>query len=602
MSFLLIRWGEEVVASLPVSDELTIGRDPVSQLFLPDPKVSRNHACIYKTSGDKYSIQDMKSWNGTYLNGRKISKADIKEGDFIQIGDTILQFTHKTHSKSVITEYLARKAVFEQPRTSESKVFIRAAEILRKARVLEGYAGALIEVVESAISGTSAWAVLFGSQKKRITFKREKGNLIRLFSDPPFVDDYVKKLVESGQAVSMVKGDTNESLAIGIVPIEEMGAAAGYIIAARQKKEISSQELELLNAIGYFSGLCLSRIKERDELLAELRFRPRSITVESLVGSSRAIQCIREQIIKFAPQRTPVMIAGDTGVGKELVARALHAHAPWRNKPFVVFNCASVPETLAESELFGHEKGAFTGAIEPRKGRFEAAHMGTLFLDEVGEMSLELQAKILRAIETGEVQRVGSSELMHVNTRVITATNRDLRKEVKEGRFREDLFFRINVLEIHILPLREHPEDIEDLYKHFIEMLCPGNMSDCCITSQPTLDAMRSYPWPGNVRELRNIIERACVLCETNEEFDQMLRDYALGKTAFEPEVGELTLPEKVASTERLEILKVLRKCSGNKSKSASILGITRQTLDRKLEQYVLTDMVNLLKKKGEQS
>lgn len=601
MSFLLIRWEEDVIASLPISEEIIIGRDPSCQFFLPDPKVSRRHARIYKAEDNKYVLCDLNSWNGTYLNGRKISKAELKEGDFIQIGDTTLEFTKKSRAKSVITEVLAKKRVFEHPRSSEFGVFIAAAGSLKKAQNLESWAGALIDSVELALSGTSAWVTLFGSSKKRITYKREGGNLMKLFTDPLILDDYIKKLTESGQALSLVKGDMKENLSIAIAPIEEFGATVGYLTAARQRNEISSFELEVLNAMGYFAGLCLTKLKEKDELLAELQFRPSMISVNSLVGQSSAIKQIREKVVKFASQRTPVLITGKTGVGKELVARALHAHAQWRNKPFVVFNCASVPETLAESELFGHEKGAFTDAIESRVGRFEAAHEGTLFLDEIGEMDISLQAKILRAIETGEIQRVGSSDVINVNTRVIAASNRDLTKEVQAGRFREDLFYRIHVLEINIPPLQERTEDIESLAQHFFEMFGPL-ICDALPVSKVTIDAMRSYPWPGNVRELRNLIERACVLCETRQDFDLMLRDYCFGRATIETEAGELTLTEKVASTEKLEILKTLRKCSGNKSETAKMLGITRQTLDRKIEQYELNDFIELLKRKGELS
>lgn len=595
MSFLLIRWGEEVITSFPIGEELIIGRDSLCQLFLPDPKVSRKHARIYKSDSDRYILCDLNSWNGTYLNGRKISQAELKEGDFIQIGDTILEFTKKPRSKSIITEILAKKMPLEQQRLSEFGIFISAAASLRKVRNLESWASALIDSIESALSETSAWVTLFGSSKKRITYKREGKNLMKLFTEPLILDDYVKRLAESGQSVSLVK----EDFSIAIAPIDEFGATVGYLTAVRQKKEFSSSELEFLNALGYFAGLSLISQKEMDELLAELQFRPSLISVNSIVGKSNAIKQIREKVLKFASQRAPVLITGKTGVGKELVARALHAHAPWRNKPFVVFNCASVPETLVESELFGHEKGAFTDALDARIGRFEAAHNGTLFLDEIGEMDIAIQAKILRAIETGEIQRVGSSETINVNVRVIAATNRDLAKEVKEGRFREDLFYRIHVLEINIPPLQERPEDIEPLAQYFYEMFCP-HISETLPLSKVTLDAMRSYPWPGNVRELRNLIERACVLCETKQEFDLMIRDYCLGRTTIEHDLGNMTLVDKLANTERLEILKALRKCGGNKSETARILGITRQTLDKKINQYELKDFIELLKNKGE--
>lgn len=314
-------------------------------------------------------------------------------------------------------------------------------------------------------------------------------------------------------------------------------------------------------------------------------------SMPGIIGRSSAIAHMQEIIDTVAPTEAIVLISGESGTGKELVARALHAHSSRADKIFVTVNCAALAENLLESELFGHEKGSFTGAERRREGRFAQAHGGTLFLDEVGEMPLSVQAKLLRALQQGEVQRVGSDTQLTVDVRVLAATNRDLRQEVAQKRFREDLFFRLNVISVDVPPLRERAEDIPLLAAHFLEGFASRNRKVVRGFSPQALDTMLRYSWPGNVRELENAVERAVILCHgdliTGRELPSMLsRAVQEDVRPAEPDASLAGLP--LDAVERRAIEETLRQAGDNKSEAARRLGITRATLHNKLRKYGL--------------
>jgi len=302
------------------------------------------------------------------------------------------------------------------------------------------------------------------------------------------------------------------------------------------------------------------------------------------VGSSSAMRALLEMIGKVARSTLPVLVTGETGTGKELVARSVH-EASGRG-PFVPVNCAALPEHLLESELFGHERGAFTGADKVKTGLFEEAQGGTLFLDEVGELPAPLQPKLLRALEEGEIRRVGATRPIHVDVRLVAATNRDLEEEVAAGRFREDLFWRLNGLALHVPPLRERPADIPALVEHYLARFAADRLGAARMTPE-ALTLLASYPWPGNVRELRSVVERATTLAAGGPVGVDVLPDRVrhgglLRATIQEAANRQLSLAE----VERAYILEILRIAGGNKSRAAEILGLDRKTLYRKLLEY----------------
>jgi len=330
---------------------------------------------------------------------------------------------------------------------------------------------------------------------------------------------------------------------------------------------------------------------------------------ESIVGDSPAMQEVYKTIGQIAGKEVNVLITGESGTGKELVARAIYNHSLRNTRPFLSINCAAIPESLLESELFGHERGAYTGAEHRRIGRFEQAHTGTIFLDEIGDMPIHVQAKILRFIQEGEIQRLGGSETIRVDVRLLAATNKNLQSGVKEGWFREDLYYRLNVVTIHLPPLRERREDIPHLVAYFLSRFTRDLHKEALGISQEAMETLTNYWWPGNIRELENAIKRAMVICKGNEILPEHLPEQLLDaagtrerageelENALEPLLDRLfeLIIKAAKENPGLDIISMLEKgmierairlTCGNKVQAASMLGINRNTLRNKMERY----------------
>jgi two-component system response regulator AtoC len=327
-------------------------------------------------------------------------------------------------------------------------------------------------------------------------------------------------------------------------------------------------------------ALSLTRLKEENHYLRE-----ETEGEKTLLGSSAAIQQVSHIIKQIAGEKVTVLIAGETGTGKEVVAKAIHASSNRKQGLFVAVNCAAIPHEMLESELFGHEKGAFTGAIKDRIGKFELAHEGTLFLDEITEMPISLQAKLLRALQESVIEKLGGNRPIAVDIRVVAATNRDPQQAVKDGLLREDLFYRLNVFRIDLPPLRNRIEDISALCLHFLKK------RGCQIDAE-AIKALQAYAWPGNVRELENVIERASIVCigkniQCNDlpyDIQQPVLATALKTDASSAEI--LSIPQATAALEKAMISKALTKTDGNKSKAAKILEISERSLWYKVAHY----------------
>jgi Nif-specific regulatory protein len=374
-----------------------------------------------------------------------------------------------------------------------------------------------------------------------------------------------------------------------------------HLYTTRYERIPDGDDLEFTLAVADTVAVALHNLTRRQELaenLSQIRDENRQLRerlgVESeIIGSSMLMRRVQDEIARSAPSHATVLIHGESGVGKELVAQALHYSSPRHKGPFVCLNCAALSETLLESELFGHERGAFTGAQARKIGKFESAHHGTLMLDEIGEMSPNIQAKFLRVLEGHPFERVGGSEPLKVDVRVIAATNRDLEKEVAENRFRRDLYFRLHVLEIFVPPLRKRPEDIVELAHFFLERYCRETGRKLLGYTPQALEQMRRYRWPGNVRELKNVVERAVVLAQ-GELVD--LQDLTLSKlptsgdAVERPAASASFVPCSLDELERRHILATLKATRGNKSQAAQLLGIERSTLDRKIRRYNLAE------------
>lgn len=372
----------------------------------------------------------------------------------------------------------------------------------------------------------------------------------------------------------------------GTIPtaVEAMKAGAfDYILKPFRLQQV----MPVLDRAMQLRRLRLENIRLR-EIVKELTFQsPRY----HIVGSSPSIHRVIQMIQKVAPTDATVLVRGPSGTGKELVARAIHGNSSRRDKPLVTINCATLQESLLESELFGHEKGAFTGADKPKAGLFEAAEGGTMFIDEVAEMAPSLQAKLLRVLEDGHYRRVGSTQERHADVRVVAATNKPLEDEVKAGRFREDLFFRLNVIALNLPALKERREDIPTLINHFLHTRQIGKVPFS--VDPQALSVLCGYDWPGNIRELANVMERAQILAEGNVITVDDLPENLIQVSKPTPTslvASPVASPDDLEVVERKHVEEVLRRCGNNKVQASRALGISRRTLYRLIEKYGLID------------
>jgi Nif-specific regulatory protein len=379
------------------------------------------------------------------------------------------------------------------------------------------------------------------------------------------------------------------------VPIKLEGKTIGALSVDRQTEATNdfTSHIRLLNIISTMiaQAVKLNNLVEserrqlRDENIRLRQELKKRFNIQNMVGQSNAMQQVYQLIEQVADSNATVLIRGESGTGKDLVAHAIHYNSPRAEKPFIKVNCTALPETLLESELFGHEKGAFTGAIERKIGRFERAHGGTIFLDEIGDFPVNLQVKLLRVIQFKEFERLGGIETIKTNVRIIVATNKNLEQQIKEGIFREDLYYRVNVFPIYLPPLRERKDDIMQLADHFLEKYAAENKKNINRISTPAIEMLTSYHWPGNIRELENCIERAVLLCD-----DEVIRSEhlppSLQMIKKTQQVAGQSLVEIIANKEKELIVDALKKSGGQQRKAAKELGLTERILGYKIKRY----------------
>lgn len=387
--------------------------------------------------------------------------------------------------------------------------------------------------------------------------------------------------------ISLMKKARQLDPQLAVVVMTAFGAIETAVSAMRQgaadylTKPLNLEELQIsvertleARRLQSEAGQLRHRLAERDR-------------IESIVGSSPPMLKVFETVMQIAPSRASVLVTGESGTGKELIAAAIHQHSPRASRPFIKLHCAALAESLLESELFGHEKGSFTGAAGRRDGRFQQADGGTLFLDEIGEISPAIQVKLLRFLQERELERVGGNETIKVDVRIIAATNRNLAEEVRAGRFREDLFYRLNVVSVEMPPLRARSSDIPLLAMRFLNRYAAENGKTISGFSTDVLSCLSHYSWPGNVRELENVIERAAVLCRSGELELKDLPESISKAGAVQQEDGLPTIPgAKLSDVERYMILKTLEYTGGSTSRAAEILGISARTIQYRLHDY----------------
>jgi transcriptional regulator with GAF, ATPase, and Fis domain len=431
--------------------------------------------------------------------------------------------------------------------------------------------------------------------RKSVETKYREARTLRLPDHPA-----VTELLDEGQTLRLEDSRTSplsrylfsqvikgKSALIAPITVKEKVLGIVALVWVNETTKFSEYDVQVLNGISSQIAIAL----EKDRLAAEVIRLKRELNDaragERIIGSSAKMRRAIEMALSVADSATTVLLQGESGTGKELIASLIQFNSRRASRPFVKINCGAIPQALLETELFGHERGAFTDARSRRIGRFEEANGGTLFLDEIGEMSLAAQVSLLRVLQDGEFTRVGGNEVIKTDVRVIAATNKDLEKEIEEGRFRRDLFYRLNVYPIVLPPLRERPEDIEQLVAYFVERFQQKSGKRVTGVSDQALQALQAYPWPGNVRELENCVERSVIVASgrmvTENDWPETVRAHSV------PDQNtyiQLTVPMMMDDVEKIMINQTLLFTNGDKAKAARLLGIGRKTLYRKLEQY----------------
>ncbi|MFN5198081.1 MAG: sigma 54-interacting transcriptional regulator [Planctomyces sp.] len=629
----------------------TIGRSTTNRLVLQDEGASRNHCEVFFADSE-WKLRDLKSRNGTQLNGRKVNADEpLAPGDVISIGACRLAFCHSldelavARPRNLVDNDNATLPGRDTPPPSILHSAARpqfagsASQLTAYASVLSrlyqlgldlGSAGTRSELADVVLASLEretvamivAVLVFMPDQSAAADSSTSDLKLLgyRSRSDLPYrrvSDNLSRKVLESGEAILArdVADDRQlsmfdslgemKALSVICAPIRAAEHTLGliHLYSGNPENPLDRGDLDFCLAVAGQMAVALRNLQQRETLAKGLaRARSANDLLRSqlpgaggLVGQTPSMVNLREQIALIAETDAIVLIRGESGCGKELIARSIHDRSSRRDGPFVCLNCAALNESLLESELFGHEKGAFTGASDRRIGRFEQADGGTLFLDEVGEMSGSIQAKFLRILEGHPFERIGGRRPVQVNVRVLAATNRDLEAAVADGSFRSDLYFRLQVAEITAPPLRDRKADIPLLAAEFLQRCVLKTGRRITGFTDEALLRLQEHAWKGNVRELQNTIERTVILCrnEIIREVDLQLSPLARRHPPDTPPAsdspaafssGDAWQQLSLADVERAHILKTLEHTGGNKSRAAQILGIERSTLDRRLK------------------
>ena len=602
--------------------KVCIGRDSANHLWVTDPALSRRHCELFRDR-EGFTIRDLDSHNGTLVNGMPVTEERLRHLDQISVGDSVLVLL--LHEEAIDP----RRNIVQLTETVEPG---REPFVLRQEDALYLHPQGVLAVLPQTarmtrdLNALLKIAIGIGSIRDRDSLEwqllgmifdvvpAERAAVLRF---DPGTDDFssavawdrlrgpghpvrvsrtvVRRVLreKAGLLVTDVKTDQSLEMVDSLdelqiksllcVPLILSGNVIGIIYLDSQNPGESFDEnhLQVMTAVASLAALALDNVRTLEELQDENRLLRSEINLENnMVGGSAGMRQIYDRIRRVAPTDSTVLILGESGTGKELAARAVHGNSARAERPFVAINCAALTETLLESELFGHEKGAFTGAIAQKKGKIELAEGGTLFLDEISEMAPSLQAKLLRVLQEREFERVGGSRALKVNIRVIAATNRDLLEAIKSGTFRNDLYHRLNVVVLNMPPLRERREDILALAEHFIVKIGKKSGTRRKPLSAEARDCLLNYEWPGNVRELENAIERALVLGATDTILAEDLPESLLESTA--PSASDdANYYGGVKESKRRMILQALDQAKGNYVDAAKALGLHPNSLLR---------------------
>ncbi len=619
-------------------EEVLFGRESSSRISLADLSTSRRH-CRIQREADDFVLTDLESFNGTFVNGLPIKERRLAHGDRITVGSS--HFLFLIHEKESAADSGQVQLEEVQSLTSDT-IRIRQEDLLllqpekqisamKPNARLVGHLNALLKISQTISSIRSLdelqrqlLDLIFG------VVPAQRGAIL-LMDGKSTLDDFsstfgwdrqtgpqttvrisraiIGQVLSAGEAIlsnNILENEAfgeNESLMISqtrallAVPILLMNRKLGviYLSTSDVAAQFDEDHLQLVSAIAGIAAVALENVRQLEWLENENQRLTDEINIErSMVGEGKRMRDVYQFIAKVAPTDSTVLIRGESGTGKELAANAIHKNSPRSRKPFVAINCAALTETLLESELFGHEKGAFTGAIAQKKGKFEVADGGTIFLDELGEMSLLLQAKLLRVLQEQEFERVGGTRPIKVDVRLVAATNRDLESAIKDGSFRQDLYYRLNVVSLKLPRLRERSEDIPLLASYFATKYAAKCKRQVRGISPEARALLTAYDWPGNVRELENAIERAVVLGSTDLIRPEDLPEAVL-ETEAEPTLANTPIAsyhETIKETKKQLILKAIAQADGNITEAARLLGVQANYLHRLISNLNLRPML----------
>jgi transcriptional regulator with GAF, ATPase, and Fis domain len=620
------------IISLP-NEVATLGRDPTNAVAVIDPSVSRKHCLLRREDDGRFQIKDLDSRNGTLVNGLAVKEQWLRHGDEIATGDSVFLFlveddtrgpqsrvefddnhhaaeTKVIHPKEVLYLHPDR-LLKELPATSavarNLNALLKISRVVHAIRDLEELQSHLLDLIFEVVPASRGAILLaetaaqeFSSQYAR-TRQAGQAQLIRV--SRTIASQVMKENVAILGADVAASGELRdiESLAVSevrsllCVPLSVFQRVIGciYLDTTTVTNRFHEDHLQLMAAVAGISAVALDNARRLQWLEQENQRLTMEVRQEqSLVGEGVRMREIYHFLAKVAPSDSTVLIEGESGTGKELAARALHRMSGRGNKPFVAINCAAIPETLLESDLFGHERGSFTGATAQKKGRLEVADGGVVFLDEIGELAPALQVKLLRVLQERQFERVGGTRPIKVDIRLIAATNRDLNEAVRLGQFRQDLYYRLAVVQLTMPALRQHKEDIPMLTRHFLQkyaMRCKVKLKPI---SPEAMAALMNYEWPGNIRELENAIERALVIGSPEMVLLEDLPESLL-EQATEAETNEGRYHAKVKDLKKQMILEAVEQSRGNYVEAAGTLGVHPNYLHRLIRNLGLKDELN---------
>lgn len=615
-------------------DEASIGRDPNNVVAISDPSVSRKHCLLRRESDGRFQILDLESRNGTLVNGVTVKEHWLRHGDEIATGDSVFLFlvedddrvlqasrvefddrkptaeTRVINPKDVVylqPDRLLRELPSSSPLARNLSALLKISRVVHAIRDLEELQAQLLDLIFEVVPAGRG-AILLGdganSEFSSLYARTRQAGQHQLVRVSRTVAHHVLKENVAILGVDIAASDALrdvESLAVSevrsllCVPLSVFDRTIGciYLDSTTTVNRFQEDHLQLMAAIAGISAVALDNARRSQWLEQENQRLSLEIRQEqNLVGESARVKEIFQFLARVGPTDSTVLIEGESGTGKELAARALHRNSHRNQKPFVAINCAAIPETLLESELFGHERGAFTGAASQKKGKLEVAEGGVVFLDEIGELAPALQVKLLRVLQEREFERVGGTHPIKIDVRVIAATNRDLDDAVRKREFRQDLYYRLAVVKLTMPPLREHREDIPMLTRHFIQK----NAKRCKVKAKPVsreaMAALVSYDWPGNVRELENAIERALVMGSSDTI---LLEDLPESLVEQQPSGGmsEGRYHAGVKELKKSLIMNAVEQTHGNYIEAAAVLGVHPNYLHRLIRNLGLKDDLN---------